>query len=450
MTTTSSSHFNPKPPVAAHLVALADEPLLAHHHDQLRRLADALGDPEQGAYWSELNLSDVFKVDDLASEEVLLSPRIRNGEILRGALIFLPIVITWLGIALATRAYAAALEARPELSDQAFIALWERGFDGAGSFSVPLSVVALLDVVAISALIAVAVYLQNLRARAEIAQAEDLQRVRTGLAAALIDASLLLVPVRFASPARFQASLVDSAESMSQLLEQIKVSTATSTAAAAKAVSAVQGLAGLAEALVDASGRVEVASGQLASSVGKLQPPLANLGEAMSSLEGTSVGQQAALSLVASQLVATLEQLQASADQADSRTAALAGQLDGSLRSHMHYATELGRGLTDQQALVSALTAAASNLTGVHHQIAAGSQAAALSAQQATAASQQFLAETSRAADAVTTMLQSQQEFVELIRVSNASVEVGVSRLRSDLEQLHTVLAWLVELGGPA
>ena len=444
MTTTSKPNAGT---VAQRLRNLAKEPLLAHHASQLGQLATDLAVGKRAACWAELDLHEAFVVDEHGSEEALYTRKIRNAEIARGALIFLPLVITWIGIALATQAYSAALEQSPELAGQAFIALWERGFDGAGSFSIPLSTVALLDVIAIAALIAVAVYLQIARSRAEVTQTADLQRVRTQLASALLDASLHLAPAKYSSPERFQAALNDSAESMGVLLEQLKESAASSAKAAATASEATARLTSSADTLSGASERVEVASGQFTASVEQIQTPLSELTEAMSALEASAARQHSELSAVTAQLAATLSGLQLTAQRADDRAATLATQLGASLTAHQQYATELGRGMADQQALTAALSAAASSLAGVHQQIAVGSQAAAASAQEATAASQQFLAEMTRAVDGVSALIQSQEAFTELLRVSNASVEVGTARLRSDLEQLHAVLSWLSELG---
>ena len=445
--TTSDDNQTKKPEVAAGLIALANEPLLAHQSGQLRRLAADLEDRDRAAAWSELNLNQVFVPDEQVLAEEPFSKRIRNAEIARGVLIFLPLLITWLGIALATRAYSAALEKSPELAGQPFVALWERGFDGAGSFSLPLSTVALLDVIAIAALIAVAVYLQNERARTEIRQIGDLQRVRNQLASTLLDASLLLVPAKLASPQRFQVELNESARSMHRLLDQIRGSAESNALASTAAAEATTRLVNSADALTEASTRVEAASDGIASSLGDIRQPVEDLGEAMSELQASTRDQQVALSSVARELIATLGQLQSTAEEADSRAASLSGQLDASVRTHQQYAAELGRGLTDQQALTAALGAATSSLADVHHQIAAGSQAAASSAQQATAASQQFVELVNRSTEAIGALVESQKALSELLRVSNASVEVGVSRLRTDLEQLHVVLNWLSDLG---
>lgn len=58
------------------------------------------------------------------------------AEVLRGALVLLPIAVTWYGLAAASSAYGQLLGARPELVTQPFLLLWQQGFNGIGG---PLS-----------------------------------------------------------------------------------------------------------------------------------------------------------------------------------------------------------------------------------------------------------------------------------------------------------------------
>ncbi|MGH2378355.1 MAG: hypothetical protein ACRDGT_07745 [Candidatus Limnocylindria bacterium] len=73
-------------------------------------------------------------------------------EVARNVLVFAPIAVTWYGLATATTAYALLLEQQPELSNQPFLLLWERGFEGVGN-SIVFSTLATIDAALIGLLI---------------------------------------------------------------------------------------------------------------------------------------------------------------------------------------------------------------------------------------------------------------------------------------------------------
>src|SRR5258707_3552932 len=51
-------------------------------------------------------------------------------EVIRNALVFAPIAVTWFGLAAASGAYESLLRARPDLISRPFLLLWQGGFPG--------------------------------------------------------------------------------------------------------------------------------------------------------------------------------------------------------------------------------------------------------------------------------------------------------------------------------
>ena len=80
------------------------------------------------------------------------SPIWNYVEVARNVLVLTPIAVTWYGLSTASAAYAKLLGARPELSDQPFLLLWEQGFHGMGS-SIIFSTLAAIDAALIGLLI---------------------------------------------------------------------------------------------------------------------------------------------------------------------------------------------------------------------------------------------------------------------------------------------------------
>ncbi|HEX4832660.1 MAG TPA: hypothetical protein VH478_16375 [Trebonia sp.] len=73
---------------------------------------------------------------DLAADELsaALSGRIRLAQTVRNAAALLPLLVTWLSLAFASKYYNQELQAHPALGTRPFLLLWEQGF-GRGFFS---------------------------------------------------------------------------------------------------------------------------------------------------------------------------------------------------------------------------------------------------------------------------------------------------------------------------
>jgi len=138
--------------VADEVAQLAAE---AQPHDAaiavvLERLAEAvvLGRADEAKAYAAA-------VDARAAAEVITTRRNPIWgilEVARNVLVFAPIAVTWYGLSTASAAYAQLLEQRPELSDQPFLLLWERGFQGVGN-SIVFSTIATIDAILIGLLI---------------------------------------------------------------------------------------------------------------------------------------------------------------------------------------------------------------------------------------------------------------------------------------------------------
>jgi hypothetical protein len=73
-------------------------------------------------------------------------------EVVRNALVFAPIAVTWFGLSTASYAYERLLQQRPELISRPFLLLWQEGFAGTSGV-LNFSTLALIDASLIAMLI---------------------------------------------------------------------------------------------------------------------------------------------------------------------------------------------------------------------------------------------------------------------------------------------------------
>lgn len=144
----------------------------------------------------------------------------------RNVLILVPLLITWMGIAIATSRYGELLSESPEAGRQPFIQLWQEGFNGG---SIRFSTIGYLDVVAIIFVIGLSIWLGRLRRQLDVKIARREESVWGRLQLALVDATVHLARVSFDSPLRFNEALTQSAEGMKAASHQIRASTASVT-----------------------------------------------------------------------------------------------------------------------------------------------------------------------------------------------------------------------------
>jgi hypothetical protein len=213
--------------VASQLTGLAHEPGLAARRDELTALADALrglgdGDLEP---WTELDLLGAFARRESVHRPLRPLPAyLGRLETVLGVLVFVPLLLTWSGLALATRAYEALLRTDPAQASRPFLQLWQTGFDGRLTGWLAFGHVVETAAVAIAVLMALALVHGGRRAAAERAEADARhaqERLLAQMVPILTRAQLLLNEERLSSPGRFAAELGTSAGTLHRLSAKV-------------------------------------------------------------------------------------------------------------------------------------------------------------------------------------------------------------------------------------
>ncbi|MFF3753497.1 methyl-accepting chemotaxis protein [Streptomyces sp. NPDC002018] len=288
--------------VAKQLRDLADQEELAARRDELRSLADALqglgdGDLEP---WTELDLLQAYaRPESLSamSRDDSQRPLWGRLEAALGALVFVPLLLTWFGLTKATSAYEALTGADPRMAARPFLQLWQSGFEGrlTGWFTFGHVASAATAVIALLFLLTAA---HGARRAREERQEVAAQRVADDLMARLVPlltrTQLLLNEERLSSPGRFAAELSAAAVTLGRLGDKAVKAQKHLVTAASTVGEAVEGaerrLAGVDTAvrpLEDAATRIETAvrvnGGEVGKAVASLADPLRSTGEQMAS-----------------------------------------------------------------------------------------------------------------------------------------------------------------------
>ncbi|MFD7262336.1 methyl-accepting chemotaxis protein [Streptomyces sp. NPDC059874] len=283
--------FATAPVVATQLKDLADHPALISRKEELHSLADALqgvgdGDVEP---WTELDLLQFFCRKESLDATVTRRPEHRVWAYLEagiGALVFLPLLLTWFGLSRATSAYEALIGEDPKAAGRPFLQLWQSGFEGRMEGWSTFGHVAGSATAVILLLFVLTVVHGARRARAD-QQAEAAQRAADDLLArlapVLTKAQLLLNERRLTSPQRFTAELTGAAAALGKLLNKAVRAHGQLETAATAVADAVQH-AGKQLAEVDAAvrplekavGRVETAVRTSTDEMGKAVSALAD------------------------------------------------------------------------------------------------------------------------------------------------------------------------------
>ncbi len=177
--------------VRQRLEELADEVESSSHSaaERLRDLGDAVDGGQAADIWASADIFQLIDPDTIAEQvrtRGIGDDLVKVLELLRNALVFLPIAVTWIGIWLALESYGAAIQANPALAEQSFLFLWQQGFEG--RMPLTLSTIALIDGFLLS-LVFVLTLIVLSRNNQKDRHAED---VRDDLASVLADASLVL------------------------------------------------------------------------------------------------------------------------------------------------------------------------------------------------------------------------------------------------------------------
>lgn len=163
---------------------------------RLQELSNALDSITLARTWAGIDLHHVINPDAIAEQyEQLYQPE-KSGpgqtarflEGMRNVLIFLPIVITWLGVSQATNAYhrllSQCLKACQEQVQQPFLYLWEQGFGGGFPDFLRLSNIGLIDA-GILALIFLATFYLSVASARSNRRDERIEQRNRGQALAL-------------------------------------------------------------------------------------------------------------------------------------------------------------------------------------------------------------------------------------------------------------------------
>ncbi|HEX6470636.1 MAG TPA: hypothetical protein VF069_16170 [Streptosporangiaceae bacterium] len=207
--------------VAARLRALADEERLSGRSAQLRRLADDLANESGLERWAEIDLYAAFLRDDTI--EARARPPLRRAigtalDLLPAILIFLPIVVTWIGLYNATLAYRQS-RGDPNLVGKSFLEQWQTGFDHRLSERLYFDRIALWTLFGIGLLVAVSLAQALLRRRADRLDAMEHATLTRRLATALTDADFQLSRYRLNDASRLELGsrqLVEAADRVSR------------------------------------------------------------------------------------------------------------------------------------------------------------------------------------------------------------------------------------------
>ncbi|MEV5322080.1 methyl-accepting chemotaxis protein [Streptomyces sp. NPDC052687] len=203
---------------------MAERPGLEIRKGELSALADALGDKDPTALepWIELDLLAAY-----ARRESLgrTGPRTEHrawtyAEAALGALVFVPLMVTWYGLTRASSAYEALIGENPKAATRPFLQLWQSGFEGHLTGAFTFGHVAMSATAAIGVLFAL-VLVHGLRraalTRREEAAERDAEDLMAQLVPVLTRAQLVLNEHRLSSPQRFSTELTQAAATLTKL-----------------------------------------------------------------------------------------------------------------------------------------------------------------------------------------------------------------------------------------
>ncbi|GLZ11640.1 hypothetical protein Acsp04_18750 [Actinomadura sp. NBRC 104425] len=244
------------------------------------------GDLEKGRRlerWAEIDLVNAFARPESLTVPPPAAPsgpwwkrlvehpdRERTLEVALGAVIFVPLLVTWYGLWKAIRAYGELTREDPRQATRPFLQLWQSGFGGRLTGIARFEHVALTAVLIIFALVLLSVLHSLARAHGERADAEADAKVRAEharllgeLASVLTSVQLELVPHRDTSPDRFTGVLSQAAKRLDAVIKQAKEQQRQLTAA-------VQLTGKAAEELGKATGQMKRAAQTLSDGVPQL------------------------------------------------------------------------------------------------------------------------------------------------------------------------------------
>jgi uncharacterized protein YoxC len=323
----------------------------------------------------------------------------RIVEVVRNCIVFVPVALTWLAISFATGAFAKFVEDEPNLS---FLQYWESGGEGFSSDHTlghvwRIGSIAFIDFVLIAGIVVMTLAASVVRTvgarRNEAAQAvADFEREEVAISLAIA-----LAGKRSATPETI-------AESIAKVLNNL--------------TDAVRQVNGATERLN------QTAKGVLEASAG-----VSGLGAKMDSLSESS-------------------------NQLGDRLEGVSAQISGEISRSVN---ELGRAVNEFKSAVTSDTERALQTVANFRTEVSNDATRALEA--VARLSESLQVETSQALETITTFNNSVaeeatqgvrrvvaglEEIGELLAVTGASVELGTSKLREDLDDISTLLARII------
>ncbi|QCX79765.1 hypothetical protein C9F11_30870 [Streptomyces sp. YIM 121038] len=248
---------------------LAGHPALGPRAAELDVLAHDVTNDKRLDRWSELDLVHVYVRPESVTARGRRPSARRDGllEAALGALVFVPLLVTWFGLREAVHAYGELSKVDREEATRPFLQLWQSGFGGHLSPLGRFENVALMAVVLIALLVLLSVVHARVRTRAEReedAQEAERERLLADLASVLTRLQMLLAPHRSASPKQFTSELTKAAQEMRSLAAEAEKNH---------------------KALLGATGSVTGATTALQEAAGKLTAEVPKLGAAADRIE---------------------------------------------------------------------------------------------------------------------------------------------------------------------
>ncbi|MCM2393871.1 hypothetical protein [Streptomyces albipurpureus] len=325
--------------LADELRALADDVRVSVHRAALEELADDITAPERLARWAGTDLISAYAAPNVflavpasaraarsSAESRGTAPAVgpvgggrsggwparrerwaRSFSGWAGALVFLPLLVTWAGLGAAAWAYQRMREAGKG-GTESFLALWQQGFAGELWAPFHFDVMVLYTVLALSGLIAAT----RLRSRQEQADDAASRLFTARLSGALAQVQALASGAAHMTPLRFAQELQGAASSLrtlgelagsvqretGELIEQAR-ETAALTRSAAKAlgegVTGLRAAASAVEASANSASRAAEGAGRGAEVLsGEVVKVLDEMGRQVQESARTAAGQLAA------------------------------------------------------------------------------------------------------------------------------------------------------------
>ena len=185
----------------------------------LERLEQDIRSDNQMDRWAAFALEDLIRPPYAVASETRASRWARNLELVRNALLFMPVLITWMAIDFAASAYNSYLASGPSGSERrSFLQIW---LDESYT-NLTLQKVALFDAVIIAALVSLTLIAHVLDQKAEkISRETDLSN-DLELRNVMVDVGLFLHGFRQITPSQLKSGLSEAVNSLARATESIR------------------------------------------------------------------------------------------------------------------------------------------------------------------------------------------------------------------------------------